>query len=143
MDFELDQDQQMLAKTVSDFAKNESPVERFRKLRDDDIGYEAAVWQKMGELGWLGVAFPESVGGFGGSFVECALVLENLAATLVFPLGDGGVYWRTDYSFMDDHSTNVASADDLFDAMSSLAADAPLEVSLLRASEERTATIPA
>jgi alkylation response protein AidB-like acyl-CoA dehydrogenase len=83
MDFELDQDQQMLAKTVSDFAKNESPVERFRKLRDDDIGYDAAVWQKMGELGWLGVAFPESVGGFGGSFVECALVLENLAATLV------------------------------------------------------------
>jgi alkylation response protein AidB-like acyl-CoA dehydrogenase len=36
----------------------------------------------MGELGWLGVAFPESVGGFGGSFVECALVLENLATTL-------------------------------------------------------------
>ena len=83
MDFELDQDQQMLARTVADFAKNESPVERFRKLRDDDIGYDPATWQKMGELGWLGVAFPESVGGFGGSFVECAIVLENLAATLV------------------------------------------------------------
>jgi alkylation response protein AidB-like acyl-CoA dehydrogenase len=83
MDFELDQDQQMLAQTVADFAKNESPVERFRKLRDDDIGYDPAVWQKMGELGWLGVAFPESVGGFGGSFIECALVVENLAATLV------------------------------------------------------------
>ncbi|UCH30545.1 MAG: acyl-CoA dehydrogenase family protein [Myxococcales bacterium] len=83
MDFELDQDQQMLAQTVADFAKNESPVERFRKLREDDIGYDPAAWQKMGELGWLGVAFPESVGGFGGSFVECALVLENLAATLV------------------------------------------------------------
>jgi len=83
MDFELDQDQQMLAQTVADFAKNESPVDRFRKLRDDDIGYDRAVWQKMGELGWLGVAFPESVGGFGGSFVECALVLENLAGTLV------------------------------------------------------------
>lgn len=83
MDFELDQDQQMLAQTVADFAKNESPVERFRKLREDDIGYDPVAWQKMGELGWLGVAFPESVGGFGGSFVECALVLENLAATLV------------------------------------------------------------
>jgi alkylation response protein AidB-like acyl-CoA dehydrogenase len=83
MEFELDQDQQMLAQTVADFAKNESPVERFRKLRDDPVGYDPAVWKKMGELGWLGVAFPESVGGFGGSFVECALVLENLAATLV------------------------------------------------------------
>jgi alkylation response protein AidB-like acyl-CoA dehydrogenase len=83
MDFELDQDQQMLAQTVADFVKNESPVARFRKLRDDDIGYDPAVWKKMGDLGWLGVAFPEAVGGFGGSFVECALVLENLAATLV------------------------------------------------------------
>ena len=83
MDFELEQEQQMLAQTVSDFAKNESPVERFRKLRDDDTGYDSAVWRKMGELGWLGVPFPESVGGFGGSFIECAIVLENLATTLV------------------------------------------------------------
>ena len=83
MDFELNQDQKMLAKTVADFAKNESPVERFRALRDDDIGYNPAVWQEMGELGWLGVPFSESVGGFGGRFLECALVLENLATTLV------------------------------------------------------------
>ena len=83
MDFELDQDQRMLAQTVAGFAKNESPVERFRRLRDDDVGYDPAVWAKMGELGWLGVSFPEDVGGFGGGFVECALVLENLAATLV------------------------------------------------------------
>ena len=83
MDFELDQDQQMLAKTVSEFAKNESPVARFRQLRDSDIGYQPAAWRKMGELGWMGVPFPESVGGFGGSFIECALILENLASTLV------------------------------------------------------------
>lgn len=37
----------------------------------------------------------------------------------------------------------IASADDLFDAMGSLGADAALDVTLVRASEERTATIPA
>jgi S1-C subfamily serine protease len=37
----------------------------------------------------------------------------------------------------------VTSADDLFDAMGSVAADAALEVSLLRGTEERTVTIPA
>ena len=83
MDFELDQDQQMLARTVADFAKNESPVARFRKFRDDDVGHDPAAWKNMGELGWLGVPFPESVGGFGGGFVECATVLENLSTTLV------------------------------------------------------------
>jgi len=40
----------------------------------------------------------------------------NLAATLVFPLGDGAIYWRTDYSYMDDHSTNVAASEDLVDS---------------------------
>ena len=39
----------------------------------------------------------------------------NLAATVVFPLGDGGIYWRTDYSYMDDHSTNVAPSSRLAD----------------------------
>tara|TARA_R110000823_G_scaffold27609_9_gene80382 strand:- start:9732 stop:11951 length:2220 start_codon:yes stop_codon:yes gene_type:complete len=37
----------------------------------------------------------------------------NLAATVVFPLADGGVYWRTDYSYMDEHTTNVADTADL------------------------------
>jgi S1-C subfamily serine protease len=37
----------------------------------------------------------------------------------------------------------VTSADDLFDAMGSLAADAALEVRLVRGTEERTVTIPA
>ena len=34
----------------------------------------------------------------------------------MFPLADGGIYWRTDYSYMDDHSTNVAKAADLRDS---------------------------
>jgi serine protease Do len=37
----------------------------------------------------------------------------------------------------------VTSADDLFDALGSVAADAPLEVTLLRGTEERTVTISA
>ncbi|MCX2980920.1 TonB-dependent receptor [Halieaceae bacterium IMCC14734] len=37
----------------------------------------------------------------------------NLGATLMLPFADGGIYLRGDYIFMDDHSTNVASADNL------------------------------
>lgn len=83
MDFELTEDQKMLAKTVADFAKQSSPVERFRRLRDDDRGWEPKVWKQMGELGWLSVPFPESLGGFGGSFAEVALVLEQMGTTLI------------------------------------------------------------
>ncbi|MFW5877367.1 MAG: acyl-CoA dehydrogenase family protein [Myxococcota bacterium] len=83
MDFDFNEDQQMLAQTVADFAKKESPVERFRKLRDDDIGWEPQVWKHMGELGWLSVPFPESMGGYGGSFVDAALVLEQFGKALI------------------------------------------------------------
>jgi serine protease DegQ len=37
----------------------------------------------------------------------------------------------------------VTSADDLFDALGAVAADAELQVTLLRGTEERTVTIPA
>jgi alkylation response protein AidB-like acyl-CoA dehydrogenase len=83
MNFDLSPDQKMLVETAASFAKKSSPVHRLRKLRADARGFDPAVWAQMGELGWLGVALPEAVGGFGGRFVDLALVLEQLGATLV------------------------------------------------------------
>ena len=84
MDFDLNEDQKMLSKTVASFAKKDSTVERFRKLRDaDGDGWSREMWAQMGELGWLGVSFPESVGGFGGGFVEAGIILEQLGKSLV------------------------------------------------------------
>lgn len=83
MNFELSEDQQMLVETVTAFVRKESPVSRLRKLREDETGWSKATWRKMGEFGWLGAAFPESVGGAGGSFVDAALILEQLGTTLV------------------------------------------------------------
>jgi alkylation response protein AidB-like acyl-CoA dehydrogenase len=83
MDFELSEDQKMLVDTAQTFVRKESPVERARKLRDDATGWDRKVWKQMGDMGWLSLPFPEDVGGFGGSFVEVALVLEVLGTTLV------------------------------------------------------------
>jgi alkylation response protein AidB-like acyl-CoA dehydrogenase len=84
MDFDLTEEQRLLAKTVADFCKTRSPVSRFRTLRDaDGSGWDPATWREMGELGWLGVPFSESAGGLGGSFVEAAIILEQLGRSLV------------------------------------------------------------
>jgi len=83
MDFELSEDQKLLVDTVRDFIKKDSPVERFRKLRDTALGWDKKVWKQMGELGWLGVMFPESAGGAEMSFVEMGLIVEQLGTTLV------------------------------------------------------------
>lgn len=83
MNFDLTEDQQMLRDTARSFAKKESPIERKRKMSETDLGYDKAIWAQMGELGWLSVPFPESVGGFGGDMVDVALIVEQFAATLV------------------------------------------------------------
>lgn len=83
MDFQLSEDQKMISKTVANFVKKELPIERMRKMRDDELGFSKDVYRQMGELGWLGIHMPESVGGFGGSFVDAALVLEPFGTALV------------------------------------------------------------
>jgi alkylation response protein AidB-like acyl-CoA dehydrogenase len=83
MNFELTDDQKMIRQTAKDYVKKELGIERARKMRADEVGWSRDVWKKMGELGWLGISLPESVGGFGGSFVDASLILGELGATLV------------------------------------------------------------
>ena len=83
MNFDLSDEQQMVVDTVSKFVSQDSPVTRFRKLRETDATWEKSVWQEMGEYGWLGVSFPEEQGGFGGSFLDSALILEQFGRGLV------------------------------------------------------------
>ncbi len=89
MDFELTAEQKMLSEQAASFAKKSSPVERFRKLRstaERDVvehGWEPKVWKEMAGLGWLGLFYPEEVGGMGLRFFDTALVIEKLGTTLV------------------------------------------------------------
>jgi alkylation response protein AidB-like acyl-CoA dehydrogenase len=83
MNFDLTEEQEMIVDAVQKFVTNDSPVERFRKLREHDVGWEKSVWKSMGEYGWLGVEVPEELGGYGGSFVDVALILEQLGRGLV------------------------------------------------------------
>ena len=83
MNFDLTDDQRMLVDTVTTFVKKESPVSRFRQLRDEDgVGFSREVSKKMGDLGWLAIPFAEDVGGMGGSFVLPA-VLGNAVGGVV------------------------------------------------------------
>jgi alkylation response protein AidB-like acyl-CoA dehydrogenase len=83
MNFTLTDDQRMLVEAAQGFVRKQSPVARMRKLRDDPIGWSPEVWRQIGELGWLGLPFPESVGGIGAGVVDLALLLEQLGKTLV------------------------------------------------------------
>src|SRR5215467_9478772 len=45
---------------------------------DDPRGESETMWKEMAQLGWLGLAFPESVGGAALGMVETAILLEEL-----------------------------------------------------------------
>lgn len=84
MQLVLTEDQELLAKTAADFVRERSPVARVRELRDrrDPDGFSRALWKQMAELGWVGIPFPEALGGAGMGFADLAVVLEQLGRRL-------------------------------------------------------------
>lgn len=83
MNFELTEEQKMMVDAVKRFVDKDSPITRFRELRGTPNGWEPKVWKTMADNGWLAVSFPEAHGGYGGNFVDTALILEQLGRGLV------------------------------------------------------------
>jgi len=76
MSIELNEQQQMLAQMVRDFAERE--IKPHYKKWDDLEEFPIEVMKKMGELGLLGIFVPEQYGGTGLSYAEYATVLMEL-----------------------------------------------------------------
>jgi short/branched chain acyl-CoA dehydrogenase len=76
MHFDLPDDHRLLQQTVRDFATQEVAPVAEELDRDKRFPYEIVA--KMGELGWMGIPFPEEVGGAGGTTLQYALAVEEL-----------------------------------------------------------------
>ncbi|MBI2854128.1 MAG: acyl-CoA/acyl-ACP dehydrogenase [Chloroflexi bacterium] len=77
MNLALSEEQEMLRKMARDFLTNECPKSLVRQMEDDEKGYSSELWQKMAELGLLGLVLPEKYGGGGGSFLDLVVLLEE------------------------------------------------------------------
>src|ERR1051325_1536760 len=76
MNFELDDDTQLLQRTVREFAEQEVRPVAEELDRTKSFPYELVA--KMGELGWMGIPFSEEYGGAGGSSLQYAIAVEEL-----------------------------------------------------------------
>jgi alkylation response protein AidB-like acyl-CoA dehydrogenase len=74
--FDLDDDTQLLQRTVRDFAVGEVAPVAEELDRTKAFPYELV--SKMGALGWMGIPFPEEVGGAGGTSLQYAIAVEEL-----------------------------------------------------------------
>ena len=52
------------------------------------------IWKDMGDLGLLGVAIPAEVGGVGGTFIDEAIVAEEMSYAMCASPGTGFIKQR-------------------------------------------------
>jgi alkylation response protein AidB-like acyl-CoA dehydrogenase len=84
VNFAFSDEQEELRQTVRRFLEGKSPSAEVRRLMETTDGYDAAVWKQMGqELGLQGLHIPEEFGGQGFTFVELAIVLEEMGRVLL------------------------------------------------------------
>lgn len=78
MELDLNQEQKIVSKSARDFLRKECPKSLVREMRDDEQGYPLGLWDKMADMGWMGVEIPEDYGGTGGDFLDLCLLLEAM-----------------------------------------------------------------
>src|SRR5919202_4482508 len=76
MDFDLSPDHELIRATVRDFADQEvAPV---AEELDREKRFPYAIVAKLGELGLMGIPYPEEYGGGGADTLSYALAIEEL-----------------------------------------------------------------
>ena len=77
MDFEFSDEQRLLRETVRDFARQEVAPVAAELDRTKSFPYEMVA--QLGELGLMGIPFPQEYGGGGADTLSYALAVEELA----------------------------------------------------------------
>ena len=80
---QLSEEQAMLLDVAREFCRDKSPMAAVREQLDTEAGYDPATWQEMCNLGWCGIALPESCGGSGLGVAALVPVLEAMGRAML------------------------------------------------------------
>src|SRR6202140_3080973 len=83
MNFDYNEEQQLLAASVKRFIDKDYTFEARRKIVASSDGYSNGIWSTFAEIGLLGLPFSPDVGGFGGGAVDLMSVMEASGEALV------------------------------------------------------------
>ena len=82
MDMELREEQQQLMVAARRFLASECPPSMVRESEASELGYSAELWRKMAGLGWLGLPYPQQLGGSGMGSVDLVVLAKELGRAL-------------------------------------------------------------
>jgi pimeloyl-CoA dehydrogenase small subunit len=83
MNFDLSEEQQLLADTIKRFVATHYSFDARTKILASPTGYGEDVWAAMAEMGLLSLPFASEHGGFGGSAVDVMVVMEAIGEGLL------------------------------------------------------------
>lgn len=78
MNLTLSEEQEMLKTMARDFLTDKLPKTAVTEIEESDEGYSPDMWREMAELGWMGLALPEKYGGADMTFLDLAVLLEEM-----------------------------------------------------------------
>lgn len=77
MNFGFTEEQNLLRDQVHRFMEQACAMPKVRELMAREDGFDADLWKRAGELGWLGLIIPEAHGGLGLKWIDLTVVLEE------------------------------------------------------------------
>ena len=83
MNFDLSQEQQLLADSLKRFTTNDYTFDARAKIVASPKGWSQKVWATLAEMGLLGLPFPAEHDGFGGTAVDVMIVMEAIGEGLI------------------------------------------------------------
>jgi len=78
VDLGLSEEQAMLKTMARDFLTDRCPTALVKQMEEDERGFSAELWKEMVELGWMGLVVPERYGGAGMTFLDLAIIMEEI-----------------------------------------------------------------
>jgi alkylation response protein AidB-like acyl-CoA dehydrogenase len=78
LNFDFSPEQKEIGTQLRRLIADVGPPAAVRRVLDGEETYSRALWQKMGEAGFLGTRIPEQFGGAGAGYLELCVVAEEL-----------------------------------------------------------------
>jgi isovaleryl-CoA dehydrogenase len=88
MDFKLSDEQRDFVAAIRDFCEREAgtPEKREQLTENYTLHHSQPLYEKMADLGWLGLTIPDQYGGSGGTMLDACLFMEETSRGMA-PIG--------------------------------------------------------